>query len=407
MENLQHVYEKRMDWYHEARFGMFIHWGLYSLLERGEWVMWNERIMPDDYASLAARFDASSFDPDSWADLAVEAGMKYMVLTTRHHDGFCLFDSKFGNMTSVNSAAKRDLVAEYVEAARKRNLRVGFYYSLVDMRFCPWPVAPNVRCESVMPVERREQWLDQAFGQVEELLTNYGKIDVIWFDGDWVPDKYKGDVAQFWNTPELVKMIRGLQPNIVISSSEGVQGDFDIREGHIKPSEPGRCWETCLTISEGSWGYFNQVTRWKSVPDLLFYLLQAAAGAGNLLLNVGPKADGTIREEERSRLIEIGRWLSTHGEMVYGSRRAPLANWHLNGPITAKNEKIYCCMFCFPSPESTLPHFEGMRIKTAKLMETGQTLTIEDQGYREVVKGFPAAAPDPYCSVLELEVESS
>jgi alpha-L-fucosidase len=201
-------YDQRMKWFHQARFGMFIHWGLYSILGRGEWVMFQERIKAREYARLAKRFRPKSFDAKALARTAAEAGMKYMVLTTRHHDGFCLFDSKVSDFTAPKTGS-RDFVAEYADACRSAGLKVGFYYSLLDWRF-PGYFEPTVRKYQ----KSAEDLVDQAHAQVKELMSNYGKVDVLWYDGGWVAHGKSGvtDIAAFWRATELNAMVRRLQP---------------------------------------------------------------------------------------------------------------------------------------------------------------------------------------------------
>ena len=236
-------YEKRLQWFHQARFGMFIHWGLYSLLKRGEWVMFQERILPSDYAKLADQFQPRKFDADAWAGLAAEAGMKYMVLTTRHHDGFCLFDSQVSDFTSVKTAARRDFVAEYAAACRRAGLKVGFYYSLLDWRF-PGYFDPKKHKAS------SEALVQQYHDQVRELMMNYGRVDMLWYDGDWVNHGQAGitDIAGFWGAREVNAMVRRIQPQIIINNRSGTLEDLDTPEQHVTASKPGRGWESCMTM---------------------------------------------------------------------------------------------------------------------------------------------------------------
>ncbi|MCX8183670.1 MAG: alpha-L-fucosidase, partial [Crenarchaeota archaeon] len=224
--------EKRMSWWVEARFGMFIHWGLYAIPARGEWVMYCERIPKNEYARLAQKFNPKRFDADKWVELAKQAGARYMVLTTRHHDGFCLWDSSVSDFTSVKTAARRDFVAEYVEACRKAGMRIGFYYSLLDWR---WPAYWDG------PEKNPEGWKEfrnYVHAQVRELLTNYGKIDILWYDGGWPhsPDA--------WGSEQLNAMVRSLQPEIIINNRSGLPGDFDTPEQRIEVSH--RPWEACM-----------------------------------------------------------------------------------------------------------------------------------------------------------------
>ena len=396
MSNAVPTYEERIAWFHEARFGMFIHWGLYALLKRGEWVMYTERMTPEEYAPLAQQFNPENYRPAEWADLAARAGMRYMVLTTRHHDGFCLFDSHASDFTAPKSAAGRDLVAEYAEAARARGLKVGFYYSLGDWRFCDRPGS------WLVPPENRDAVVGQAHAQVRELMSNYGKVDILWYDGGATPPDYPGGAAAYWEAEKLNAMARSLQPHILINNRSGLPEDLDTPEQHVKASDTGRGWESCMTMDALWWGYFEHAMDWKTVPQLVGHLVAAAAGEGNFLLNVGPRPDGTIREEEAERLLGIGRWLEANGEAIYGSRRAPFSDWYL-GPTTAVGDHVYWCMTRYPGPETVLPPLNGWKVRSASLLATGEPLTLQDEGDRARLLGLPPTPPDPNCVVVKLE----
>jgi alpha-L-fucosidase len=400
-------YAERLAWFHEARFGMFIHWGLYSLLGRGEWVQFNERIRPADYAKLARRFTARKFDARAWAGLAAEAGMKYAVLTARHHDGFCLFDSQVSDFTSVKTAARRDFVAEYVAALREAGLRVGIYYSLLDWRF-PGYFEPERHPDSAAAL------VSQAHAQVRELMTNYGKIDVLWYDGDWVAHGMKKvDIAAFWRARELNAMVRGLQPQILINNRCGVPEDLDTPEQHVTASAAGRGWESCMTIGDASgWGYTRHNPNMKSRPQLVQNLVSAAVGEGNLLLNVGPRPDGTIRPEEVGRLKAIGRWMRANGESIYGSQRLVFHNqftqaaWHL-GPWTRKGTTGYLHVFRWPGSEAVIPCV-ATPVRRASLLATGAAVTVRQDPYcgRLILSGLPVRPPDAADTVIKVEFET-
>lgn len=398
MSNGQMSYEERLKWFHEARFGIFVHWGLYAILGRGEWVMYHERIPADEYAQLAKRFKPAKFDANAWAALAKEAGARYMVLTTRHHDGFCLFDSKVSDFTSVKTAAKRDFVAEYVEALRKAGLKVGFYYSLLDWRF------PGYFDREAYP-ESAAAMVEQAHAQVRELMTNYGKIDILWYDGHWVPGLDQAAIPDFWRSRELNQMVRSLQPHIIINNRSGLPEDFDTPEQRVAASEPGRAWESCMTIGRGAWGYVHNEPNFRTVPQLIQHLVTAAAGEGNFLLNVGPKPDGTIRREEVVRLREIGKWLAVNGESIYGSERCPFEARSV-GLTTAKGNNAYVHVFRWPKQgEVTVPGIKN-EIKSATVLATGQTAVVErGTNSRTFLKGLPKTPPDPYDTVIKLELD--
>ncbi|HUT01294.1 MAG TPA: alpha-L-fucosidase [Phycisphaerae bacterium] len=393
-------YSERMKWFHKARFGMFIHWGLYALHGRGEWVMFNERIPADEYARLAGQFCPEKFDADAWAAIARDAGMKYMVLTTRHHDGFCLFDSQVSDFTSVKTAARRDFVAEYVRACRKAGLKVGFYYSLLDWRF-PGYFNPRKYPDSAAALVR------QYHEQVRELMTHYGKIDVLWYDGGWINhDALEtagfASKADFWQSKKVNAMARRLQPHLLINNRSGIDEDLDTPEQHVTASKPGRGWESCMTIGDsGGWGYVHSNPNWKTVPQLLQNLVTAAAGEGNYLLNVGPRPDGTLREEERTRLAALGQWLRMNGEAIYGSQRCPLHGGMI-GRWTRKGNTGYLHVFRWPGREAVVP-LVATKARSAELLATGAKLTVrQEHNGRLVIGGMTTRPPHPYANVIKV-----
>lgn len=398
-------YEERMKWFHDARFGIFIHWGLYALLGRGEWVMNVEHIPNDEYARLANKFNPSKFDADEWAALAKEAGANYMVLTTRHHDGFCLFDSKVSDFTSVKTAAKRDFVAEYVKALRKAGLKVGFYYSWLDWRF------PGYYDYKGKPESAREM-VAQAQAQIRELMTNYGKIDILWYDGHWVPgiEGKDDEIAEFWGSKKVNAMVRELQPHILINNRCGIKEDLDTPEQHVTASEPGRGWESCMTIGDScGWGYIHNSPNFKTVPQLIQNLVTAASGEGNFLLNCGPRPDGTIRKQEADRLRAIGKWLKVNGEAIYGSQRSKLQDGSpfgngMIGMMTAKGANHYLHVFRWPKQgEISLWGVGTESIKSATILGTDVKARIEKgTNGRTFLKGLPKTPPDPYDAVVKL-----
>ncbi|MCL4693219.1 MAG: alpha-L-fucosidase [Candidatus Hydrogenedentes bacterium] len=390
-------YRERMAWFHEARFGMFIHWGLYSLLGRGEWVMLEERIPAAEYAKLAGEFAPKKFDAFAWADLAAQAGAKYAVLTTRHHEGYCLYDSEVSGFTSVKTAAKRDFVAEYVDAFRRAGLKIGFYYSLLDWRF-PGYWNPRKHKESA------DAMVEQYHAQVRELMTNYGRIDVLWYDGHWI-DGVK-NLGRFWRAREINAWVREKQPHILINNRSGVDEDLDTPEQHVTASKPGRGWESCMTMGDScGWGYIRNNPNMKTESQLLQHLVTAAAGEGNFLLNVGPKPDGTIRKAERRRLRAIGKWLRGNGEAIYGSQRCALKNGML-GLWTAKGKTAYLCVFRWPGREAVVP-LVGSKVRSATLLNSGEPVEhrIEENG-RLVLSGLPKKPPHLSVSVIKVEFAS-
>jgi len=389
---------ERLQWFHEARFGMFIHWGLYSLVGRGEWVMYVERIPKEEYAKLAQQFNPKRFDADAWAGLAAEAGMKYMVMTTRHHDGFCLFDSQVSDFTSVKTAAKRDFVGDYVKAARKAGMKVGFYYSFLDWRFPGYFEPKKLK-------DNAEAMVQQAHAQVRELLTQYGKIDVLWYDGHWLPSDPKANLAEFWRAREINRWARKTQPHIIINNRCGQDEDLDTPEQHVTASKVGRGWESCMTIGDScGWGYIHHNPNMKTVTQLLQNLVTAASGDGNYLLNIGPKPDGTVRQEESRRLIAIGQWMKRHSEAIYGCGRCSLSGGML-GMWTAKGKVGYLHILRWPGEEAVIA---GVKTKavSAELLTTGAKVGIrQEYNGRLVLTGLPKNPPDPHVSVIKVTFE--
>ena len=388
-------YEERLKWFHQARFGMFIHWGLYSLLGRGEWVMFQERIRAAEYAKLAGRFNPRKFDANAWARLAKSAGMKYMVLTSRHHDGFCLYDSKVSDFTSTETRAGRDFVAEYVKACRKAGLKVGLYYSLLDWRF---PGYFNYKANLKNAYAMREQ----CHEQVRELMTNYGKIDLLWYDGCWLNHDIATAETDWWQPKKLNRMVRKLQPAIIINNRSGSEEDLDTPEQHVTASKPGRGWESCMTIADScGWGYVKNSPNMKTVTQLLQNLVSAAAGEGNYLLNIGPKPDGTVRREEVVRLTAMGEWLKVNGEAIYGSERCNLHGGMI-GAWTRKGNTGYLNVFRWPGEELVVPLVKT-RAKSAQLLGSKKRLKVRrEYNGRLIVSGLPQKPLDRNLNVIKV-----
>src|SRR6202166_2342354 len=288
--------ERRMQWWHEAKFGMFIHWVLYSVLGRHEWVMENEGIPVAEYEQLAKRFQPKPNAARAWAKLAKQAGQKYMVMTSKHHEGFCNFDTKLTNYCAPKQGPGRDLVREYVEAARAEGLRFGFYYSLMD-----WHHSDGARCAT--NEDARKRFVEYTHGLIGELLTNYGKIDVLWYDVSWPLD------ARGWESERMNKMVFGLQPDIIVNNRNGIPGDFSTPEQEIVAEKGNRSWESCMTLND-SWGYHRADDNWKSPKTVIRNLVSCSRDGGNYLLNIGPKPDGSIPEESVRVLTEVGQWMS-------------------------------------------------------------------------------------------------
>lgn len=404
------TYEERMKWFHEARFGIYVHFGLYSQLGRGEWTMYSERIPAQEYAELADRFLPEPGCAEEWAAAARSAGAKYIVLTTRHHEGYCLFDSQYSDFTSMKHGPCRDLVREYVDAARKAGLRVGLYYSLLDWRF-PSYFEPEKYPES------REALVRQVHGQVRELMTNYGKIDLLEYDGSWDSRmrQSRASQAEFWQSEKLNAMVRELQPEIIINDRSGTDEDIETPEQVVREGRQ-RASESCMCIGDScAWGYTRFNPNWKSAEQLLQYLIQAAQGGGNYLLNIGPDPQGHIRNEELERLQALGEWLKVNGEAVYAAQSCKLIgaaqpgteDLNLQGPWTRRGNTGYWCIFRWPGTTATAVKV-GTPVKRVTLLKTGEEFPFRwnPETGRLVICDLPVLPPDALCSVLKVEFES-
>ena len=395
--------DDRTKWFREAKFGMFIHWGIYALLGRGEWVMHVEQIPVEEYEPLMHQFRAERFDPDEWMALAKEAGMRYVVMTTKHHDGFCMFDTKLTDYKVTNTPFGRDAIREVTEAARRRGLKMGFYYSILDWHhpdYLPrreWDRRPTEGCDF-------SRYIEYMRGQIRELLTNYGDIHILWWDGGWEHS------PEELGSAETNRMARELQPHILINNRAGVPEDFDTPEQYIPATgltdEQGRprLWEVCMTMTSRWWGYDRFEREFKSPEFLIRALVDIVSKGGNLLLNVGPKPDGTIQREFRSRLRAIGRWMSRHGEAIYGTTASPFPLLPFWGRATVKGETLYLFVFDWP-PDGTLlvPGLKN-RILKARALGTKKRVRFERAGNDWLLR-LPPEPPDPVASVVALNLD--
>lgn len=385
---------RRMKWWHEARFGMFVHWGLYSQIGRHEWVMNRERIPVAEYEKLAATWKPKPRPAREWARLARDAGMKYMVMTTKHHEGFCLWDTKQTDYNALNHGPGRDLVGEYVDACREFGLRIGFYYSLMD-----WHHPDGARCARNEKARRR--FLDFTQGCVRELMSNYGKIDVLWYDVAW-PLKTPG----LWESAKMNAMARGLQPHIIINNRSILPEDFGTPEEHVNPEAAGRAWEACMTFN-GSWGWQPTPPEdWHSVRDVLRMLREATGGGGNLLLNIGPLPDGSVPEEADERLKPVGKWLVKNGEAVYGAvdRLDGRFEWSPSGHWTTKGKTAYFWCSRWPGKELAIGGLKNT-LKAASFLADGRPIDFVQEKNRLVLKGLRATSPDKVAGVTVIKLE--
>ncbi len=379
--------ERRMKWWHEARFGMFIHWGLYSTVGRHEWVMENEGIPVAEYEQFAKNFKPKPNAARAWAKLAKQAGQKYMVMTTKHHEGFCLFNTKLTDYCAPKQGPGRDLVAEYVEAARAEGRRVGFYYSLMD-----WHHPDGARCATDEQARRR--FVDYIHGQIHELLTNYGKIDVLWYDVAWPLD------AQGWESEKMNEMVFKLQPDIIVNNRNKLEGDFATPEQRIQAEK--RAWESCMTMN-GSWGYQKSDDDWKTPKTVIRNLITCSRDTGNYLLNIGPKADGSIPEESVRILTTVGKWMDKNGVSIYDTevcqpRRSNYASF------TRKGNTLYMHIHFWPGSTAAIGGLMN-QVRSAKMLATGQEVKFEQDKFRVRFVNLPANPPDDPVTTIAIECD--
>ncbi len=412
------AYEKRMQWFVQARFGMFIHWGLYAVPARGEWVRSNERMPEEKYMPFFREFDPSAADPKAWVQAAKEAGMGYVILTAKHHDGFCLFDSELTDFKSTNTPMGRDIVREFLEAGREAGLKVGLYYSLIDWHHPDFPHHGDryhpMRSDPAASNEERdfERYLAYMHGQVKELCTRYGRLDVLWFDFSY--NQLRGEA---WRANELADMVRTLQPGILLNnrlevSGEGFgslaqgepapcHGDFVSPERMVPPEglfDPqGRplYWETCTTMNH-SWGYCAGDPWYKPAPLLLKKLVECVSKGGNFLLNVGPDGNGRIPRQAMDTLKYLGQWMQINGESIRGCGPSGMEKpeW---GRITRRENVLYLHIYenaLGPLPLYGIP---AEKIRAMRLLQDGREIPLSvswvHSDYPDMA--FADLGPDP------------
>jgi len=395
--------EARMAWWQDGRFGMFIHFGLYAVPARHEWVQCNEGVDPDVYAKrYLPRFNPDLYDAKAWVAAAKRAGMKYMVLTTKHHEGFCLWDTKTTDFKITKTAFGRDLVREYVNACREAGMRVGFYFSLKDWHSSDFtvdrthPLMTALRqkglkgAELKAEVEKLNKGRDMnrfrafMFDQVRELLTQYGKIDIIWYD--YTAKGEYGRTYRDWDAVNLVKLTRKLQPEILIDSRLDLMDtddgwDFVTPEQFKVQSWPtvrGKRvpWETCQTFS-GSWGYYRDEETWKSVPQLIELLVHSVSMGGNLILNVGPTARGEFDGRAKARLDGVADWMHVNSRAIYGCGPAPEGLVAPNGTAltyNAKSNRLYLHLYDYPMGFLPLAFMD--KVEYAQFLHDGSELSL-------------------------------
>ncbi len=400
-------------WFTKDRFGMFIHWGLYALPARHEWIKHNERTPEKDYEMYFNLFDPDLYNPKEWAKQAKDAGMKYAVLTSKHHEGFCLFDSQYTDYKSTNTPAGRDLVKEYVDAFRAEGLKVGFYYSLIDWHH------PDFTIDGLHP-RRDDKNIDELNegrnikkyalymrNQVKELLTNYGKIDILWFDFSYSTHEYKGMKGKGkleWEAEELIATARSINPDIIIDNRTEIDQDLWTPE-QWQPTEWQRdeegnlvVWEACQTFS-GSWGYHRDETSWKSPEILVRMLVNTVSCGGNLLLNVGPTARGYFDKRAISALEAIGEWMKYNSKSIYNCTQSEFSA-PSDVRYTQNGNRLFAHIYAYPFRSLKLPGLAGKVIYTQFLHDNSELKFYDEND--DLIIELPALKPDFVVPVIEI-----
>lgn len=412
--------EKRMQWWTEGRFGMFIHWGLYALPARHEWVKNRERINNETYQKYFDEFNPDLFEPKKWAKEARAAGMKYAVLTTKHHEGFCLFDSKYTDYKATNTSAKRDLVKEYVDAFRAEGIKIGFYYSLIDWHHPDFtidkyhPLRPaNDDDTAAYPALNKGRnmaiYRKYLYNQVTELLSNYGKIDILWLDFSYPGKLGKG--KDDWDAVNLLKQIRKLQPGIIVDNRLNLE-DYTDGADFVTPEQvstkelekyKGKVWETCQTFS-GSWGYYRDEDTWKTHRQLLDLLITSTSNGGNLILNVGPTARGEFDYRANNALDSMAQWMHANSKAIYNCTHAPetfLVPDNDKLTYNAATKRLYVHLFEYPASGTlTLKGYKG-KIKYAQFLHDDSELQYKEDG-NDLILTIPIKKPRFEIPVVEL-----
>jgi len=431
MEKIMSEAPANLDWFLHDRFGLFVHWGLYSLPARHEWVRNREKISNEDYQKYFDHFDPDLYDPRVWAEEARNAGMKYAVLTSKHHEGFCLWDSALTGYKAPNTPARRDVLRPWVDAFRGAGFKIGFYHSLLDWHHPDFPVDGLHPMRDDLAFREREQdrditrYTQYLHGQTQELLTQFGKIDIMWFDfsyarQDWGWAKGKGKEA--WQSEKLLKMVRTLQPGIIVNDR------LDLGTGDVKTPEEYQprawmeangkkvVWEACQTLN-GSWGYDRDNMNWRPVVMLVRMLIDTVSKGGNLLLNVGPTARGEFDARAIETLRGIGQWMRLHQRSIYGcsaSEFTPPPDCR----FTQNGSRLYLHVFSWPFRHIHLDGLAG-RVEYAQLLNDGsevkmieidphqesQNVTIQGKAGTLTLE-VPVQKPDVVVPVIELFLKS-
>jgi alpha-L-fucosidase len=413
-----------LEWFLQARFGLFIHWGLYALPARHEWVKNRERIPDEDYDKYFRHFDPDLFEPQKWARAAKNAGMRYCVITTKHHEGFCLWDTKLTDYKVTNTPYGRDILGPFTEALRAEGLRVGFYHSLIDWHHPEFPVDglhPQRDDEGFKAAAKDRdvgRYADYLHGQVQELLESFGPVDYMFFDFSYSQRVWGGKGAADWRSRELLDLVRELQPGIIVNDRLEIPGDIVTPEQY-QPHAPMRAggrpvpWEACQTFN-GSWGYDRDNPDWKPADLLARMLADSVAKNGNLLLNVGPTGRGELEARAVDRMTALGEWLRRHGRAIYGAGHCGLAP-PPDCRYTQRGDRVYLHVFAWPFRHLHLPDMAG-RVEYAQFLHdaseipmqviapevTAQNTTMGGLPRGTLTLQLPVQRPDVLVPVIEL-----
>ena len=410
MAKLNSSQKKRIKWWQEARFGMFIHWGLYTIDGLDCWKMFDMGIPVKEYIEkYEPRFNPKKFDAKALAKVAKNAGCKYIVMGTRHHEGYCLWNTKTTKFSCVCMTPKRDFIKEYVKAARKVGLRVGLYYSLLDWRYKAYWDGPRKNPQVW------KKFVSYVHAQVKELMTQYGKIDILWYDGAWPSDYWDfkptdEQVAQAWRSKQLNSMVRQLQPNILINNRSYPMsgGDFGTPEQKITPEH--RPWELCDTMGE-LWGAAPQDLNRKSTREILTRLITCVSLSGNMLLNIGPNPDGSIQAWQAKIMTEIGEWLKKYGEAIYGcvgEWQKPFNNGLTLWDTTRKGNILYLHLLHYPGESFSIAnYYHNYWFISAEILTTRKKLKIIHQPTRDIITGLPKKSPDTLVTVIRIKIRQN
>ncbi len=405
--------DQRTRWFQDAKFGMFLHWGPYSVIGRHEWSRHMFQIPQAEYDKYARSFNPVNYDPNRWVEIAANAGCRYMVITSKHHDGFAIWRSRAGDYDMEITPYQGDPLKMLAESCRKKAMRLGFYHSIMDWHhkdYLPkrsWERPdPNVKGDN-------NRYVDYMKAQLNELLTQYGDVAMIWFDGEW-----EHTLRDLKRDDEIYDFILSLQPNCLINDrlyerAPGNKADFGTPEqfvpatGMRDPSGKPVLWESCVTINRDSWGYNKYETEFKTTRDLIRMLIEVVSKGGNLLLNVGPTPDGRIQDEFVTRLAAMGQWMKANGEAIYGTTASPFTRLPFFGRATVKGSTLFLHVYEWPSGgQLRVPGLKNLVSSAYLLADPSRKFSFRRDG-DDVILSVPAEAPDPTASVVVVRLDGT